>query len=55
MLHMLDLTSGISSKPQLFPGNSNVMMNVTSGTIKVDPDAPTMKRKREDDDGDAGP
>ncbi|XP_050727854.1 transcription initiation factor TFIID subunit 9-like [Eriocheir sinensis] len=35
-------------------GNSNVMMNVSSGTIKVDPDAPTMKRKREDDDGDTG-
>lgn len=47
-------TSGSSSKLQLSTGNSNVMMNVTAGTIKVDPDGPTMKRKREDDDGDAG-
>lgn len=46
--------SGSSSNLQHSTGNSSVMMNVSSGTIKVDPDAPTMKRKRDDDDGDTG-
>lgn len=45
---------GSTPKLQLSAGNSSVMMNVTSG-IKVDPDAPTSKRKREDDEPDIGP
>lgn len=44
---------GSTPKLQLSAGNSSVMMNVTSG-IKVDPDGPTTKRKREDDDLDGG-
>lgn len=47
------MTGGSTPKLQLSAGNSSVMMNVTSG-IKVDPDAPTTKRKREDDDLDGG-
>lgn len=48
------VTGGSTPKLQLSAGNSSVMMNVTSG-IKVDPDAPTSKRKREDDEPDIGP